>query len=135
MDRAAERSAAAGDGSREMPMVPDTEFTSYGRPIVKAPPWDSKIASLCSSAGCPGARRSSPRRVPDREARARDARLSALTAAGLGGVLLVAVFGRPTLLHMMRAFKPTSPISISSWVLADVLHDAGVARGGGSGPG
>ena len=35
-----------GDGSREMPMVPEPEFTSYyGRPIVKAPPWEKEIGA------------------------------------------------------------------------------------------
>jgi hypothetical protein len=35
------RGAGAGvDGAREMPMVPEAEFTSYyGRPVVKPPPW------------------------------------------------------------------------------------------------
>ena len=44
--------ARRGDGGREVPMVPDVEFTSYyGRPVVKAPPWGEEIRPTCSSAG------------------------------------------------------------------------------------
>lgn len=44
-----------------MPVVPDAEFTSYyGRPIVKAPPWEEDIAAevlrggadVCAEAAC-----------------------------------------------------------------------------------
>ena len=41
-----------GDGSREMPMVPEPDFTSYyGRPIVKAPPWEKEIGAYLFLAG------------------------------------------------------------------------------------
>ena len=94
-------------------MVPDTEFTSYyGRPIVKAPPWDSKIATYLFLGGLSGgsAILALGGYLTGRPALRRNARLSALTAAGLGGVLLVADLGRPErFLHMMRTFKPTSP--------------------------
>lgn len=120
-----------GDGSREMPMVPDTEFTSYyGRPIVKAPPWDSKIATYLFLGGLSGgsAILALGGYLTGKPALRRNARLSALTAAGLGGVLLVADLGRPErFLHMMRTFKPTSPMSIGSWVLATFSTNAGVA--------
>lgn len=37
---------ARAGGAREVPVVPDAEFTSYyGRPIVKAPPWEEDIAA------------------------------------------------------------------------------------------
>ncbi|HLR84980.1 MAG TPA: nitrite reductase, partial [Nocardioidaceae bacterium] len=44
-----------GDGSREMPMVPEPEFTSYyDRPVVKPAPWDSKIAAYLFFGGVAG---------------------------------------------------------------------------------
>ncbi|HAG63947.1 MAG TPA: nitrite reductase [Kocuria sp.] len=120
-----------GDGSREMPMVPETEFTSYyGRPIVKAPPWDSKIATYLFLGGLAGgsAILALGAHLTDRPALRRNSRLSALGAAGLGSIALVADLGRPErFLHMMRTFKPTSPMSMGSWVLATFATNAGVA--------
>ena len=44
--RAAPGRIAGADGSREMPMVPEPEFTSYyGRPVVKPAPWGHEIAA------------------------------------------------------------------------------------------
>ena len=120
-----------GDGSREVAMVPEPEFTSYyGRPIVKAPPWDSKIATYLFLGGLSGgsAILALGGCLTGRSAMRRNGRLAALTAAGLGGIALVADLGRPErFLHMMRTFKPTSPMSVGSWVLATFSTNAGVA--------
>lgn len=46
-----------GDGSREMPMVPDAEFTSYyGRPVVKPAPWGEDVALYLFLGGVAGVR-------------------------------------------------------------------------------
>ena len=120
-----------GDGSREVPVVPDTEFTSYyGRPIVKAPPWDSKIAAYLFLGGLAGGSSvlALGAHLTGRDALRRNGRLGALGAAGLGTVALVADLGRPErFLHMMRTFKPTSPMSLGSWLLAVFATNAGVA--------
>ena len=120
-----------GDGSREVPVVPEPEFTSYyGRPIVKAPPWDSKIASYLFLGGLAGgsALLSLGGYLTDRPALRRNGRLGALGAASLGTVALVADLGRPErFLHMMRTVKPTSPMSLGSWLLAGFATNAGVA--------
>ena len=125
------RGGGGGDGSREVPVVPEPEFTSYyGRPIVKAPPWDSKIASYLFLGGLAGgsALLSLGGYLTDRPALRRNGRLGALTAAGLGTVALVADLGRPErFLHMMRTVKPTSPMSLGSWLLAGFATNAGVA--------
>ena len=120
-----------GDGSREVPVVPEPEFRSYyGRPIVKAPPWDSKIASYLFLGGLAGgsALLSLGGYLTDRPALRRNGRLGALGAASLGTVALVADLGRPErFLHMMRTVKPTSPMSLGSWLLAGFATNAGVA--------
>ena len=120
-----------GDGSREVPVVPEPEFRSYyGRPIVKAPPWDSKIASYLFLGGLAGgsALLSLGGYFTDRPALRRNGRLGALGAASLGTVALVADLGRPErFLHMMRTVKPTSPMSLGSWLLAGFATNAGVA--------
>jgi hypothetical protein len=54
-----------------------------------------------------------------RERLSRTGRLTAATAAAAGSALLIAELGRPErFLHMLRVFKPTSPMSVGSWVLA-----------------
>ena len=47
-----------GDGSREMPMVPEPEFTSYyGRPVVKPAPWGDDVAAYLFLGGVAGGSR------------------------------------------------------------------------------
>ncbi|RKQ36815.1 NrfD/PsrC family molybdoenzyme membrane anchor subunit [Kocuria tytonis] len=120
-----------GDGSREVAMVPEPEFTSYyGRPIVKAPPWDSKIAAYLFLGGLAGGSSvlALGGHLTGRDVLRRNGRLGALGAAGLGTIALVADLGRPErFLHMMRTFKPTSPMSLGSWLLAVFATNAGVA--------
>ena len=46
---------AVADGSREMPMVPEVEFTSYyGRPVVKPAPWEHEVAAYLFLGGVAG---------------------------------------------------------------------------------
>ena len=120
-----------GDGSREMPMVPEPDFTSYyGRPIVKAPPWEKEIGAYLFLGGLAGGSSilAFGAELTDRPLLRRNMRLSAITAAGLGTVALVADLGRPErFLHMMRTIKPTSPMSLGSWLLAYYATHAGVA--------
>ncbi|MBN6051695.1 polysulfide reductase NrfD, partial [Nonomuraea sp. RK-328] len=50
---------------------------------------------------------------------ARTARLAAAVGASAGAALLAAELGRPErFLNMLRVFKPTSPMSVGSWILA-----------------
>src|SRR6202044_3531697 len=46
---------AGADGSRETPVVPEAEFTSYyGRPVVKPAPWGHDIAGYLFLGGVAG---------------------------------------------------------------------------------
>ncbi|MET7466470.1 NrfD/PsrC family molybdoenzyme membrane anchor subunit [Nonomuraea sp. NPDC005501] len=50
---------------------------------------------------------------------ARTARVAAAVGAATGAALLAAELGRPErFLNMLRVFKPTSPMSVGSWILA-----------------
>jgi Polysulphide reductase, NrfD len=104
-------------------MVPRAEFQSYyGRPILKRPRWKAPhmpgylyLGGLSGAAATMAALAD----ATGRERLSLTGRLTAATAAAGGSALLIAELGRPErFLHMLRVFKPTSPMSVGSWVLA-----------------
>jgi Polysulphide reductase, NrfD len=117
-------SPARGNGRRRRRdlMVPEAEFRSYyGRPVLKEPAWTLEVPWYIFFGGMAGA--SAPLAVAARAAGNHRLASSAVTVAGAGvtvGVpLLVSDLGRPERFHhMLRVFKPTSPMSMGSWVLA-----------------
>jgi hypothetical protein len=125
------RRGGGTDGSREMPMVPEPEFTSYyGRPVVKAPPWDNPIAVYLVLGGVAGgsALLGLGAQLADLPELRRNSRISAVAAAGVGAIALVVDLGRPErFLNMLRTIKLTSPMSLGSWILAAFSAGAGVA--------
>ncbi len=113
-------------------MVPDAEFASYyGRPVIKEPVWRVPevpgylfLGGLAgaSSVLAAGAQLSGYREL------ARVAKASALGAISLSGVALVADLGRPArFVNMLRVFKPSSPMSVGSWLLTAYGPVAGAA--------
>jgi formate-dependent nitrite reductase membrane component NrfD len=122
---------AAADGSREMPMVPEAEFTSYyGRPVVKPAPWGHEIAAYLFLGGVAAGSGllAAGAQLTGRPKLRRNARLSALAAVGLGSAALVKDLGRPErFLNMLRTVKLTSPMSVGSWILSAFSAGAGVA--------
>lgn len=123
-----------GDGAREMMMVPDAEFTSYyGHPVVKPAPWGHEVAAYLFLGGVAGGSGvlAAGAQLTRRPRLRRNARLSGMTAVGLGGVALVADLGRPDRFYnMLRTFKVTSPMSVGSWILAAFSGALGVATAG-----
>lgn len=119
------------DGSREMPMVPEAEFSSYyDRPVVKPPPWESPIGAYLFLGGVAGG--SSLLAVGAQflgnEKLRRNSRFAAIGAAGAGAIALIADLGRPErFLNMFRTFKVTSPMSVGSWILGAFSAGAGIA--------
>ncbi|HEX6918250.1 MAG TPA: NrfD/PsrC family molybdoenzyme membrane anchor subunit [Phycicoccus sp.] len=104
-------------------MVPSADFGSYyGRPILKAPTWKTPDVPLylflggLAGASAVLAEGAAATGRPDLE---RVARLAASAGAGLGTVALIHDLHRPErFLNMLRVFKPTSPLSVGSWILA-----------------
>ena len=93
----------------------------YGRPVLKAPAWKPYIAWYFFTGGLAGA--SSTLALAAQLAGNRRLRRSALLASAAGiavsGPLLVVDLGRPgRFLNMLRVAKPTSPMSVGSWLLA-----------------
>src|SRR3954463_15477254 len=111
------RRRGGGRGRGEVAMVDDVAFTSYyGRQIVKTPVWKSPDVPIYLFLG--GAAGSSSilaalADATDRPALSRGGRLTAGVGAIGSVVALVHDLGRPErFLHMLRVFKPTSPLSV-----------------------
>ncbi len=108
---------------RERALVPEPEFESYyGRPILKAPVWKTPDVPLYLFLGGyagVSAILAEGAQATGRPGLTRVARLGAAAGAGLGTVALVHDLGRPErFINMLRVFKPTSPLSVGSWILA-----------------
>jgi formate-dependent nitrite reductase membrane component NrfD len=104
-------------------MVPEVEFESYyGRQILKTPTWKTPDVPLyLFVGGLAGASAvlAEGAALTGRPELERVARLAAAGGAAAGTVALVHDLGRPErFLHMLRVVKPTSPLSVGSFVLA-----------------
>lgn len=130
--RRGNRGRGGRGGRGEQLMVPDAEFTSYyGRPVIKEPVWRKPdvpgylfLGGLAgaSSVLAAGAQLSGYREV------ARVGKTAAVGAISLSAVALVHDLGKPErFLNMLRVFKPSSPMSVGSWLLAGYGPVAGVA--------
>jgi formate-dependent nitrite reductase membrane component NrfD len=115
----------------ERPMVPRASFTSYyGRPIVKPSPWEADIPAYLFLGGLAGASSilAAGADLGGLPALRRTARLGALGGISLSLAALVHDLGRPArFLNMLRVAKPTSPMSVGTWLLTAFGPLAGVA--------
>ncbi|HVB43475.1 MAG TPA: NrfD/PsrC family molybdoenzyme membrane anchor subunit [Streptosporangiaceae bacterium] len=107
----------------EQPQVPPAQFQSYyGRPILKVTRWREPhlpaylfLGELSGATAVLGALAA----ATGRPRLARAGRLFAATAAYAGAGFLTAELGRPErFANMLRVAKPTSPMSMGSWILA-----------------
>jgi formate-dependent nitrite reductase membrane component NrfD len=125
------RGARRRGGEGERAMVPDATFTSYyGRPVVKASPWKADIPAYFFLGGVAAGSSllGAGADLTGRPALRRAARLSALAGIGLSMGALIHDLGRPSrFLNMQRVLKPTSPMSVGTWVLSVYGPLAGLA--------
>ncbi|MET8947240.1 NrfD/PsrC family molybdoenzyme membrane anchor subunit [Streptomyces sp. NPDC004542] len=131
-ERAGRRRRRRGRGER--PMVPEAEFSSYyGKPVLNKPTWKPlDIAGYLYLGGLAGASSllAAGAQLTGRPASARAAKLGAAGAISLSLVALVHDLGRPgRFLNMLRVFKPTSPMSVGSWLLTGYAPLTLVAAG------
>ena len=119
------------DGGREQPMVPRAQFRSYyGRPVLKPPVWEWKIPAYLFTGGLSAgsALIAAGADLTGRPALRRAGRLSGLAGLGASMYLLVADLGRPERFgHMLRVLKPTSPMSVGTWILVAYGPGSGIA--------
>jgi hypothetical protein len=102
-------------------MVPDATFASYyGRPVVKAAPWNHDIAIYLFAGGVAAGSSllGAGADLSGRPILRRTARIAAAAAISVSLLALVKDLGRPErFLNMLRVFKPTSPMSVGTWIL------------------
>jgi len=116
----------------ERPMVPEAEFRSYyGLPVLNQPTWKSPDIPgylFCGGLAGAGSVLAAGCHLTGRRAAADRLKVGAAAALGLGIVGLVHDLGRPSrFINMLRVFKPTSPMSVGSWLLAAYGPAAGAA--------
>jgi hypothetical protein len=126
------RGRRPGGGRRggEEPMVDEAQFTSYyGRPIIKAPVWKSPDVPLYLFLGGAAGTSSILAALGDLSGRSKLARSGRFVAGG-GAIasvgFLIHDLGRPErFLHMLRVMKPTSALSVGSYILSPFSAAAG----------
>jgi Polysulphide reductase, NrfD len=102
----------------------------YGRQIVKTPVWRRDIPAYLFSGGLAAgsALLAAGADLTGRPALRRTGRLTALGAIGAGAYFLINDLGRPERFHhMLRVAKPTSPMSMGTWILTAFGPAAAVA--------
>lgn len=94
----------------------------YGEPIINPPVWEElDIAGYLFTGGLAGASSllGAGADLTGRPALARTSKLCATAAIGTSLGALIHDLGRPErFINMLRVFKPTSPMSVGTWILA-----------------
>jgi formate-dependent nitrite reductase membrane component NrfD len=131
-DRTAVTGRRKGRGRGEQPMVPDASFDSYyGRPVLNKPTWEARdIAGYFFLGGLAGASSvlAAGAQLTGRPALARGCKAGALVAISGSLFALVHDLGRPArFVNMLRVAKPTSPMSVGTWLLTAYGPAAGAA--------
>ncbi|MGY1631577.1 NrfD/PsrC family molybdoenzyme membrane anchor subunit [Geodermatophilus sp. SYSU D01186] len=124
------RRRGRGRAGGEVSMVEEADFTSYyGRQIVKTPIWKSPDVPLYLFLGGAAGSSSILGAIADLTDRPNLTRVTRLVSGGgaiASVVFLVHDLGRPErFLHMLRVIKPTSPLSIGTYILSPFSAAAG----------
>jgi formate-dependent nitrite reductase membrane component NrfD len=117
------RGGRAGRDGPEMAVVPPAQFQSYyGRPVLKAAPWQAReIAGYFFLGGLAGASSllAEGARLTGRPALERGSKVTSALAINLSLAALAKDLGRPArVLNMLRVAKPSSPMSMGTWLLS-----------------
>jgi hypothetical protein len=131
------KKAGKGKGRRsgrravgEVPMVDEAEFTSYyGRPVIKPPVWKTPDVPLYLFLGGAAGTSAVLGALADLSGRPALTRVTRLIAGG-GSIVsvgfLIHDLGRPErFLYMLRVFKPTSALSMGTYILSPFSVAAG----------
>jgi formate-dependent nitrite reductase membrane component NrfD len=112
-------------------VVPRADPSSYyGRPILKPPAWDWRIPAYLFAGGLSAGSTllSTGADLTGRPLLRRRCRIAAVAGLGASTYLLVSDLGRPERFHhMLRVVKPTSPMSVGTWIIAAYSPGIGLA--------
>src|SRR5829696_3345202 len=129
--RSVSQQEGSPNGRGEVRMVPEEEARSYyGRAVLKEPIWSWEIPCYFFAGGLAGASSNLAlvARLAGNDRLARRALLVALGGAAVSPPLLISDLGRPDRFYnMLRVFKPTSPMSVETWVLSAFGAATGLA--------
>ena len=134
LDAAGRRHRQGGAGGADAGRwCPTPTFTSYyGRPILKPPPWEADIPAYLFTGGLAAGSSllAAGADLTGRPALRRAGRLTAAAGVAARLVRLVNDLGRPERFHhMLRVVKPTSPMSVGTWILTAVRSGRRCRRG------
>jgi formate-dependent nitrite reductase membrane component NrfD len=117
--------------AKRKPFVPKPDPDSYyGRPILKPPAWDWRIPAYLFVGGLSAGSTllSVGADLSGRPKLCARSRVGALVALVASGYFLISDLGRPERFHhMMRVVKPTSPMSIGTWIITGYGPGIGLA--------
>lgn len=112
-------------------MTPAAGFRSYyGRPVLKPPVWEWKIPAYFFAGGLSAgsALLAAGADLTGRPALRRAGRLGGFASIAVSTALLIADLGRPERFHhMLRVARPTSPMSVGTWILVGYGPGIGLA--------
>lgn len=97
-----------------------TANSYYGQPVIKSPVWTWEIPTYFLTGGIAGASSvlAVGARINGDDRLAEGARAVAAATAAVSPALLVSDLGKPERFHhMLRVFRPSSPMNIGSWML------------------
>src|SRR5919202_3085725 len=118
---AVSRQGGQPEGRGQVREVPEEEVRNYyGRAVLKEPTWTWEIPAYFFAGGLAGASSglALTARLTGNDRLARRALLAALGGAAASPVFLISDLGRPERFYnMLRVVKPTSPMSVGSWIL------------------
>jgi hypothetical protein len=111
--------------------VPPADFRSYyGRPVIKAPVWKWDVAAYLFTGGLSAGASllAAGADATGRERLRRSARWTSMCGLLASTYFLVHDLGvRSRFLNMLRVAKPTSPMSVGTWILATFAPGIGAA--------
>ncbi|MBZ5603745.1 MAG: polysulfide reductase NrfD [Acidobacteriia bacterium] len=114
--------------------TPDTsDPTYYGRPVLKEPVWHWAIPLYFYVGGAAGASlvmgsAAQLDRSGELENLMRRCHWAGIIGSALSGAILIYDLGKPSRFHhMLRVFRPTSPMNMGAWILSSVSPSAIVA--------
>ena len=127
----ATQQGAQPDGRGWVGEMPEEEVRSYyGRAVLKEPTWTWEIPLYFFFGGMAGASADLAlvARVAGNDGLARRALLAALGGATVSPLLLISDLGKPERFYnMLRVLKPTSPMSVGTWILSAFGTSTGAA--------